>query len=221
MKCMPNKRVALFDFCETVVSKQTGDDFVGFTLKKNKMYVKYAAYYFYKSRLYTSLCRFLPAVNDPVKQKVLRLLSGLTHESIQTSAREYAASLHKFIIPEVYSDMVRLKEEGYLICIVSAGYNVYIEKFCTHIADIIISNELNFKNNRFIGYLMADDCIGDEKVRRIFDAIRLPNIFFEIGYSDSISDLPMLQLCIKKVVVSFNAKQDWASKLSFDQIVYN
>ena len=218
---MSKSKVALFDFCETLVSLQTADDFVKFVITKKNLYFRLVKFYSYNSRVYNRLARFVPALHSLKKFYILNLLRGLDSNVLEELAVEYADLLReKFLISQVYDELISLKASGYTICVVSAGYSIYISKFLPNIVDVIISNDFEIHNTRFTGRLNKPDCICNEKVARLEEFFLGKDIEYSIGYSDSITDLPMLELCSTGVVVSHKKAQSWAKELNFHEIVY-
>jgi phosphoserine phosphatase len=78
------------------------------------------------------------------------------------------------------------------------------------------------KEGKVAGYFEGADCMFEEKVNRI-------NLFLEekkikvsesYCYTDSITDLPILNISNYPSVVSVQTEQNWATKQNFNQIVW-
>ena len=69
---------------------------------------------------------------------------------------------------------------------------------------------------------MLTACMGEEKIRDLKYYMLENKIIgvFEVGLSDSDSDLPMLNLCKRKIVVSQAKHQDWVTE-DMEEIVWN
>lgn len=214
------KKVALFDFCETLVNRQTGDEFIGFTLRKYKRIDRYLLFLVLKSRILVKLLDLL-SLNTNFKLKYVKMLKGFTQCEIDKSALEYVNKIcmHNLIQP-VFDRMLLHHDTGLDIWIVSGGYAVYIEKFFPQLSNKVIANVLEFNNGRATGKLVGQDCMGLEKINRINSIITDKDVKFVISYSDSESDLPMMKMSDNGIVVSKNNSQLWAKKNGFNEIIW-
>lgn len=217
---MPTIEVALFDFCETVINKQTGDDFVCFALRAKQRYVRLAVFCLVQSRLYGYAQKILPRHFGERKFFLLRLLDGYSESEIRAISKDYANSLKECVVAPVFLELSNLKSKGIKIFVVSGGYSAYIENFMPGLIDRVIANEFEFVNGVFRGGILGEDCMGMEKVKRIRLTPPNENVRYVAAYSDSSSDIPMLSMCECGVAVSRMRPQVWARKNGFKEIVW-
>ena len=212
-------KIALFDFCETLVNYQTADYFVEYVLKKYK-----------RNGFYSFIMAIKPANRYLAKNWMIRKhihlyqMKGLGQKEIDAAANEFFL---KYIEPNQFNSMVELIEEyqknGYKTYIVSGGYEPYIRYYAEkHNMDGIVANEFSYKetsDKKFSGKLTREDCMGAEKVNRLNEMFAGVSIEDSIGFSDSLSDLPMLNWCNKKVLVSKYKERKCAAENGLDPIV--
>jgi phosphoserine phosphatase len=183
------KKVLIFDFCGTIVSIQSADRFVLYSLHKTHQNLKILRYIFYKIISIFNLQSF----NS--KQKILMLLKGIKLSVLDNYAKDYAVLLkNKFLIEEVYDIVKKNSNKGNYI--VSAGYDIYLKYFFIDTPYIIVSTELEFIDNIFTGFIKGCDCVGVHKVKRISHDIKVQAV-----YSDSKSDIPLYMLTNNRYLV--------------------
>lgn len=215
------KKVALFDFCETLVDIQTADAFIGFALEKSHRNGGFYIYRLLKSRF---ICRLLNKLFFDVNLKKLyiRLLAGLSAQEVDYLSKEYNSWLcSHHIINEIFGKLKRLKQNNHEIWIVSAGYGCYLRHFFPDLIDRVIATELEIDSGFLTGNISGVDCIGNEKILRI-NKVNIGNsVEFTISFSDSISDLPLLKFTQTGVVVSNKISQAWAIENGFEEIIWS
>lgn len=219
--------LAIYDFCETLVDFQTGDEFINFIEKKtgNKRIIRHESirknrpfsYFFKICDGYFDCCK-----GNPNKLYILNELKGMSRKEIDFFAKEYYETMIKpHLIKSVINRFEEDKCKGTVI-IVSASYMPFLSCFGKEYdVSTIITNEFLYKNGVFTGKLMRNDCWGKEKVTRLYEKINNFNDYYSVSYSDSRSDLPILEIANKAVVVSRGEKQEWASKKGFEQVVWD
>ena len=200
-------KIAVFDYCETLVNIQTGNDFLNSYIHQNKgIIVKTIAYFISYLRIFKPRRKAL----------LLRLLSGQSLESIEKFAKFYASErLESEENRNVLEFMKKLKQEGYKLIILSAGYSVYIKAHNNKLkADMVIANDFQYINSIFTGRLTQQDCFGDVKLKRLKEAFINQKIDYENSYffSDCVSDLPLFKsfgnsfLVTQQNIVPFSKK---------------
>jgi HAD superfamily hydrolase (TIGR01490 family) len=223
------QKYAFFDFCGTLVSFQTADAFVDFVrLHKGNAFMKSIEgliKIMYKLKFILLINKLFPKSSLMKKIKLLQL-RGTSYKTLDHLAREYYT--HKIrpnLIKPVLAEMQELKKQQYNICLVSAGYSIYIKYFALEYEiNDLISTEIAFneKNNICLGKILNKDCIRDEKVKRIksYYSQRI-NLNGSVSYSDSITDLPLLEFTTRGVVISNIRSQNWSIKFKFREIIWN
>lgn len=220
-----HNKVALFDFCETLVNFQTADAFVEYVranCKDNKHMHKWnnIRLFLIKTRIIPILSRLLPKISIH-KRIVLYQLKGKT--KIELS--EYAQCFYKnMILPnlihEVIDELKKLQLQHYKIVLVSGGYDIYINLFAKDFGidnENIITTRIKYKNGICMGIIDGLDCLFDNKIKLISEKFEKDEIY-SISYSDSKTDLPLLNWADKGIVVRCKNRNKW--NLKFDEILW-
>ena len=163
-------------------------------------------------------------LNRIVNPKVITLLKlkGFTEERLQFYAKDYAKHLEKNkLIKSVYQTLIIMKENGYKICVVSGGYELYLSQFKPDLVDYVIGTKVKFAGGVCLGRTDGLDCLSEEKVRRLL----LNGLIYEqsdsVAYSDSESDIPLFEIAAKKVVVSKHAHKKWVEKYEgYEELIW-
>lgn len=218
-------KIALFDFCETLVSFQTADKYVLFVQSEsevsNKMLKK--TYDFCRRHQLMRLPRKLFPKSAIDKRLILLQMRGRTKLEMEKLAeRYYAEEIRPALVPEVMNALKEKQDAGFKIFLVSGGYDIYLKLFAREFnIDGIISSKIEFKNGICTGKMFGPDCMSFNKINYILGTIADNDFSGWYAYSDSISDLPMLNLVGNPVVVSRNKPQEWAENENFSQIIWN
>lgn len=223
-------RLALFDFCETLVNFQTADTFVDYVREKqDRTYLKIyngILNWLIRIKVVSVLNKFFPGESLSKKLKLLQI-RNIPYDGLDQLAASYYNDLIKpnLILP-VVGELLKLSKEGYQTCLVSAGYSIYLKYFIREYkVHHLISTEISFDkySKRCLGRIDGKDCIGAEKVKRInayFEGTEI-NLNESTSFSDSITDLPMLLLTADAVVVSKTLTQAWSEHFKFRQIIWD
>lgn len=219
--------IAIYDFCETLVDFQTGDEFIffigretGYKRITNKERIRKRKPFSYMFRLCDRYVNW--GRGNFNKLFILNELKGVHRIEIDTLARRYYEEMIKpHLIPTVVNRLIEDKSKGEVI-IVSASYMPFVRYFGKEYKiDTIITNEFEYKNGIFTGRLKRNDCWGREKVKRLFEKIEDFKEYYSVSYSDSCSDLPILEIADEPIVVSKGEQQNWASDRGYEQIIWN
>ena len=220
-----NRKIALFDFCETLANFQTADAYVKYVISKDYIKIKKGFNYYLQILLFKlkiSSVLFHLGININ-KFLLLNNLKGLNYELLSNEAEKYYKDVIKpNLIKETLFELEKLKKEHYEIVIVSGGYDIYLRYFSyDYKVDHLLCSNLLFKNNIFTGSLDGKDCMGEEKIARIKKSLGLIDLKSceSIAFSDSISDMPLLKFAKKAVVVSRKTKK-WAINNNFKTILW-
>jgi HAD superfamily hydrolase (TIGR01490 family) len=222
------QKLGIFDFCETLVSFQTADAFIDYVRKiEGTFFMRFlekALFILIKVKLIAAFNKFFPDLSIGKRLKLLQL-RGFTFEKLDNLACLYFRDTIKpNLIDPILEEMRKLAQQGYEICLVSAGYSIYLKYFaCENHINHIISTEIAFNNNRCNGTMLGKDCINNEKVIRIKKYFADQNVDFHdsISFSDSITDLPLLLFAGQGVVISHNQSQKWCHQYNFKEIVWS
>ena len=209
-------RVALFDFCETLVNFQTADAFVDFVrtksqnkrmfiLERIRMFlIKFHVLAFLERRFFSRI---------PI-HKITKLfqLRGLCQKELEYYASlYYNEKIKPNFIPKVLAILKDKQKNGYTIAIVSGGYGIYLKYFAKEFnVPFVLSSNIKFKNNVCTGLLDGPDCMEENKIKYLEKVFAKDRIQSE-AYSDSITDLPLLNWADQGYVISKGKHQNWIS----------
>jgi len=189
-------KYAVYDYCETLVSFQTANEFIFQYVKHNLNTL---------SRVKAYLLVNLEVFKRQRKCLLLQLLKGQRREDIELFSKYYTEQwLQKHLNEKVIADLVEKKKKGYTVVIISAGFSVYIESHNEFInADVIIANDFVYESGIFNGTITRKDCHGEEKLNRLDDIVGLENIDLENSYffSDCLSDLPLFEVFGNRFII--------------------
>lgn len=218
-------KLALFDFCGTIANYQTLGPYLEYVLA-NEAPIKYRI-------LCSAASKFVFRAVDKLIAKVgihyflyklllIHQMKGISRSVLKKYGTEYyQQTVRGNLISETVDLLGKLRKDGYRIVIVSAGSDMYISDFAAEYgpADLITA-EFGFTDEKCTGRLLSE-CMFEEKVRRIDAFIRESDkpCSCEIACSDSASDLPMLELCKRKIVISHGTHQRWVKK-DMEEIIW-
>lgn len=202
-------KIAIYDFCDTIVNFQTADEYVFFT----KKYL----------RINNFWSRFIghPMIDKGLrrnwklrKKAILFQLKGLKKDILLDAADEY---YKKRVRPNIYKSILdkieEQKAQGFHVYLVSAGYSIYLDFFAREFClDGVIANDFKYHKERFSGVITKSDCYGDNKVIRLNEYFDGKDVDYSMSFSDSISDLPMLKWSDDGIVVSREGHRKWVSE---------
>ena len=218
-------KVALFDFCDTIVSFQTANAFVEYAIYRFKS--RRVFYLLYKlvnkTKLISSFYYFFIG-HGASKRIPLLFLKGIEKNELERIAHDFYIERIRpnFIIP-VLEQIKKLQAEGNTTIIVSGGYSIYIVYFAKEYGiDCVLANEILYRKNRCAGKY-GEECMGRNKVARLASFLPLNEIDYlrSWAFTDDKSDVPLLELVQNKVVVSKGGHQDWAESLvNYEEIIF-
>ena len=222
---MKNK-IALFDFCDTLVDFQTGDAFIDFirenTKKKKALIFEKFRVFLIKIRFFSILSKIFPSNNWHKRLKLFQL-KGITKNEIEhLSLLYYTEQIKPHLITRIIQELQQYKKEGYSIYIVSGGFSDYIIHFCKEFEiNEPIATNIKYKNGICLGIIDGIDCMHAAKIDKIKNVIDLSNINLEqsVAYSDSVTDLPLLTIVKNGVVLSKKHSQHWATIYNLKEII--
>lgn len=221
---MPTKKLVIFDFCGTLISFQTADRYVKFCmehLKDNKVVQcrRRLVKMMDKLRVF-KIYNLIHAGNNWRKRIILWQMKGVSYELCDKLAKKY---FEEELLPNVVQPVVK-KLKGHLangdrVFILSGGYDIYIKYFAQYFGiEEAISSKIAFQDGVCLGKMDGKDCMRENKVEYIRPYLGSE---YTICYTDSQSDLPLLQLVDEPVVVSHESSQHWAENRKYKQIIWN
>lgn len=182
------RKVALFDFDNTIAQGDTITRLVIFDLKKKPWHI---VYLFYVAFYYIG---YLLKLN-PFEKAKSYLLFPLYTMSEKDCEEFYKNHVSIYYYPEVVAELKRKKEEGYFIVVCTASAEKYM-KYCDLPIDALLGTR--FEDKKIIG----NNCKKKEKIPRILSCLEGNKIEIDYehsySYSDSNDDIPMLSLVKNK-----------------------
>lgn len=217
--------IAIFDFCETIADFQTMDPFLNEVIKIKHPYLsKVISSIFIKkvANICTRIFRYFGYKGYLYKRLLVFYTKGVKENEFYLVGKSYYEKIIKnHFIKESMELFNHLKSLNYKIFIVSGGSRYYIKWFADEYGvDQIFSAEIEMKNEKSTGKLLVE-CMGEDKVTIINrymcnEKISSP---IDICISDSISDMPLLQLGEKKIIISHMQHQKWVEK-DMEEIIW-
>jgi len=220
------RKLALFDFCETLVDFQTADNFVHF-IRKNEssfsMNMKESVrMVLVKSGIMKILEKF--STESFNKKFVLWQIKGFDANKLDQYAKKYySEKIRPAFIKKVLSEMKNLKKKGSEVYVASGGYDIYLKEFVKEFElNGVVCTKVLFKGGKCCGKFDGGDCLGENKIKLldIFFSDKKINDYDTISYSDSITDLPLLKWTNKGIVVSKNKVDSWVKKNKLGELVW-
>lgn len=222
---MKKEKVAIFDFCDTLVDFQTADayvDFVRETKRKFSIVFKYYLFNFLSKIRFLDALEFLTHWRESIhKRFYLWQLKGVSEAELELlSLRYYNERVRTHLIDQTISLLKEYQSRNIQIWIVSGGYSIYLKHFVREFdVDRLICSNIKMKNGKCIGKLDGLDCLNDNKVVLLKDAVPNYNEYiFIASLSDSITDIPILSFAHEGIVIS-HSPQLWAKEKCFNEII--
>lgn len=188
----------IFDFCGTITTIQTADDFVRFVIKNNP--IRVSAYYILKI-VQKSLNLFL-GKSFISKRHYCLLMRGYSVSFLNSKSNSYARILYDLYLRErIITKINMLIKDGKKVIIVSAGYHNYIRL----VANLLEIDEVYASNLTHMGDKISGKfdrtMFGEDKLKFIMSYINQSNYSDIYFYSDSFSDFNCLNLVDFPIVV--------------------
>lgn len=217
---MTYENIVLVDFCDTVVKFQTFDPFIKRILygERRKMYYLSSFYpvrvLFY---LIQKIIERFGVETSAYKRFIVCLLKGISKDAIDIYANDYVeVVLENNLIPITARLLDQFKKDNYRIILLSGGCKSYLDIFAKkHGIEDVIATEIKFQNGKAVGRYSGIDCIGNNKVKMLkayLGVSTLESSSFAAGLTDSYSDMPMLELCKRKIIISKEKRQIWVTE---------
>jgi phosphatidylglycerophosphatase C len=185
------KGIAFFDFDGTITTHDTLLEFIRF-VKGRKRY-------------YLGLLKHLPSLllfklklisNQRAKEKILTyFFKNMSAHDFETYCQQFTTDrLPQLIRPRALQEIRKLKELGYVIVIVSASPESWINSWAARQGAVVIASQLDMHDGKLTGKLKGKNCHGPEKLRRIQEQYSLSEFDEVYAYGDSAGDKPMFTI---------------------------
>lgn len=223
------ERIALFDFCETLVSFQTADAFVAYveSVAENR-WMRWVSFFhrlLRKSHILSLLFKMFP--NGSVNKRLVALrLRGIPETEMYLHAQAYYEKMIRpALISAVVDQLHTLQSEGWRIVLVSGGYESYLVFFAREfnlLREDVIATRLQFRNGRCTGRFAGKDCMYNNKIEYLEHHFQKDKTE-SIAFSDSKSDLPLLLWADRGVVVAKKTSDSthWGNEYGFSELLWD
>ena len=128
------------------------------------------------------------------------------------------------LIDPMYKLMQEHVQNGDYVMIISGGYTPYIKVFSEqHGINGYFATEMAHDTQKLTGKFLGKDCLYGQKTVLLEQYLKSHKIDYtkSIAYSDSISDLPLLQWADEGFVISKQNSQPWAKKYGMKEIIHD
>ena len=203
-------KIALFDFCETIVNFQSGNPYIFYVLNRKNSLLLNIKNIIRKIKLNANR-----RINKyyPDKLGILNLLKGLSYDELDKLAMEYyIQEVKPHFNKEIIERLIELKQQNYKIYVISGGYSIYLKYFVDEFnLDGLFATDIKFSNGNICeGIFDGNDCMGWEKlsILKSYFANKTTEESEIVGFTDSSSDIPMLKFCNKRYAVG-HKRQYW------------
>lgn len=199
---MIKQKIILIDFCETIVSIQTAEDFIFFCMKDSQL--KYKLLEIIKNLLSFKLVMLVLGrlgINFNFKKIAVFFLKGINEGDLYKQGENYA---HKILINKLNSKVIlKIKEEygNDRKIIVSGGFVYYIKPLMETLKiniDNFLCTKLATNKKKILNGKIYFDCMEENKKIALEYLNIFPSVDKElITFTDSISDLPLIKISDK------------------------
>jgi len=139
-------------------------------------------------------------------EKFYRNYRGMDVKRIKTlSVEMFENYLRTKIFPEAVSQIQEHKEQGVTVVLVTGSLDFIVQPLAAYLAvDSVLAPQLREQNGKFTGELTTPPLIGQQKAKAMKAFAEQYSISLErsYAYSDSQSDLPMLNCVANPIVVN-------------------
>lgn len=142
---------------------------------------------------------------DSTRDQLAALVAGWSVEQVRTIASE---TMHNVVTPAIYAEARELiafhRNAGHDVIIISASASHLVDLIAEELGiDRVVATELEVKDGRFTGEILFY-CKGAAKAQAITDLAAENNYDLSVSYaySDSATDIPMLQAVGKPIAVN-------------------
>ncbi len=184
------KRVALFDYDNTVATGDSITRLLIYDLKKRPYHI----FKYIKVGIMYVLYLLHLTTFEKAKSAVLFPLDIMDDQELAMFFKQHAKVYH---YPHVVKEMQKKKDEGYVVILCTASVEAYMQYNDLPIDKLLGTRTLR-KDNHETSRVIGKNCKKEEKIHRILKYLESENIEIDYdhsyGYSDSNDDIPMLSL---------------------------
>ncbi|WP_027633463.1 HAD-IB family hydrolase [Clostridium hydrogeniformans] len=198
------ERLAFFDIDKTIINGDSMILLIKYTVRKHPLALLKLPRVFKDVILY----RLKLISLKEAKETMFFTLNYLNKKDLKDF---YENVLLKRMYKDGLKEVREKKSKGYKVVLVSASPECYIKYFNTiEEVDFVIGTILEETKDNYINEIVGENCKGEEKVRRINKFLEENKITIDyensFAYSDSLADIPMMNLVKNKAFINFNKR---------------
>ncbi|MGL4676909.1 MAG: HAD-IB family hydrolase [Brevinema sp.] len=188
-------RFSLYDFDKTIYSKDTGVEILKHIFLHKPLSIIFLPQIFLALLAYG--CRLI--TKDRIKEIVFSPITLFHKKEWKLFISQFWHKESSFLFPMVLQQIQKDQQEGYHIGIISASAEEFLFPIGKKLAvDFIIGTRFQDSSKHMSSKIFGKNCKNQEKVHRLYEYIEkhYPNQAYTISkmYSDSLHDLPLLQI---------------------------
>lgn len=210
-------RLGIFDIDYTITRKESMAEFYKFMLRKKPKLIKHLPGTFAAGLLYLTNKLEL----KKAKETFASFVEGIHEDEMKELVKEfYQKRLSKLFYKDAIDMIRKLKNEGCIIYLISASPEFYLREFYNiPEVDMVIGTRYKMKEKCHTCSIDGENCKGEEKVKRLMEVLKKENleVDFENSYmfSDSLSDLPLLNLVGNPYLINYKKGHDTIKVLNW------
>ena len=204
------EKLAIFDIDYTITRKETLMEFFKYLVSKDIKNIK-----FLPRALYSGLMYSIKVYDERrVKECFLKFIENIDEAELAKLTKSfYDERISKILYKDAVDMRKKLKNEGYMVVLISASPEFYVKEFyAIKEVDLIIGTKFAFEGGKFIRKMDGKNCKGEEKVRRLNEVLKEKNIKVDFKnsymFSDSLSDKPLLDLVGNPYLINYKKKHE-------------
>ena len=203
-----NKKIALFDFCDTLIKGQSISLFLEYLYHQEGSLWKKI-----KIKLNRKTNPFSSGDSLRYKNYLLRPFRHLDRNQLEMLGKSFCYDvLLNNTRHSVIERLEQHKANNIECVIVSGGFDIYLTYFASHYGiKHVISTRLKFEGNQFLGKIDGTECLGRNKISKLNDVLALDEFDLKnsYAYSDHLSDKYLLSLVGNVYLIDFGQNISW------------
>lgn len=201
-------KLALFDVDYTITKKETLMQLYKYVILNDFKNIRFLPRSIYSGIMYAV------GIYDEkrVKESFLKFIDKIDEKDLAILVKNfYSDVLEKILYKDAIDMMKKLKGQGYMICLISASPEFYLNEFyAIEEVDMVIGTRFSMEGGKFARKMQGANCKGEEKVKRLKEVLlkKKIDVDYENSYmfSDSLSDKPLLDLVGNAYLINYKKK---------------
>lgn len=206
MESLLNRRIAIFDICNTIFASNTTFDFLEFYLKDDKGYRRFVRMIKWTPVKFANAVCFMAFHRDLMRTFAIRFLKGKSKSELKSAATEFYGTYLKSRVHKPVLDLLeKYKARGMTIYLASATLDFLAEMIGEKL-DVtgVFSSQLSYRGDVCMG-VMHNDWLGCKE--RNLKAAGIP-IEIASVVTDNLSDKKLIN-CAKEAIVVTKPNRKW------------